>query len=415
MKKNILLASDNIYALINYYNKKIIKKSSKYNFFILVSDWLNSDDPIDKEWIRKIQYLKRKNYIKDFYIISKYKKLFFFTFLIVHKILSDLKKINFNKILYSNLSSIELKFIIEKIKKKDNSLLIGHSHGLILTNNLIKKKSIYLNFFYFRTYLKIAEFFLVILPREIRNFIFYGTSNIYFNFKKKYFPLLRVKSDYLISNRPLEVDIYKKYSNNDYKTYLIDELANCSCTSLSFKKKKLLVLLENKQVSLDYMINEYKNKILFLNKKFNFLAIDLKPHPRENTNFPNLLKKILLKENIKVNILPKNQVMLDIICNYKCLIGCSSQLMLDAVVSCSKIIVIGMLNLANRLSRNLSAKNRMGDFDGHCSGILWIDDLTNISNLRARDFIKSSIGLRKRNFQLGKNYKKVNINNLFDI
>ena len=54
MKKNILLASDNIYALINYYNKKIIKNSSKYNFYILVSDWLNSDDPIDKEWIRKL-------------------------------------------------------------------------------------------------------------------------------------------------------------------------------------------------------------------------------------------------------------------------------------------------------------------------------------------------------------------------
>lgn len=414
MKKNILLASDNIYALINYYNKKIIKNSSKYNFYILVSDWLNSDDPIDKEWIRKIQYLKKKKYIKNFYIISKYKKLFFFTSLIVHKVLSNLKKINFNKILYSNLSSIELKFIIKKIKKKDNSLLIAHSHGLILANNLIKKKNSYFNFFYFRTYLEIVEFFFI-LPREIRNFIFYKTLNIYFNFKKKYFPLLRIKYDYLISNRPLEIDFYKKYSNNDNKTLLIDELANCSCTSLSSKKKKLLVLLENKQVSKDYMINEYKNKIVFLHKKFNFFAIDLKPHPRENTNFSYLIKKILLKENIKVNILPKNQVMLDIICNYKCLIGCSSQLMLDAVVSCSKIIVIGMLNLADRLSRNLTAKNRMGDFHGYCSGILWIDDLKNFSNLTARDLIKLSISLRKRNFQFVKNYKKVNINNLFDI
>ena len=414
MKKNILLASDNIYALINYYNKKIIKNSTKYNFYILVPDWVNSDDPIDKEWIRKIQYLKKKKYIKNFFIISKYKKLFFFTFLNVHKVLSNFKKINFNKILYSNLSSIELKFIIKKIKKKDNSLLIAHSHGLILTNNLIKKKNSCFNFFYFRTYLEIVEFFLVVLPREIRNFVFYNTLNIYFNFKKKYFPLLRIKYDYLVSNRPLEVDIYKKYSNNDNKTLLIDELANCSCTSL-LSKKKLLVLLENKQVSRDYMINEYKNKILFLNKKFNFLAIDLKPHPRENTNFPNLLKKFLLKVNIMVNILPKNDAMLDIICNYKCLVGCSSQLMLDAVASCSKIIVIGMLNLADRLSRNLSAKNRMGDFNGYCSGILWIDDLKNVSNLSARDLIKLSIGLRKRNLQLVKNYKKVNINNIFDI
>ena len=89
--------------------------------------------------------------------------------------------------------------------------------------------------------------------------------------------------------------------------------------------------------------------------------------------------------------------------------------MLDAVASCSKIIVIGMLNLADRLSRNLSAKNRMGDFNGYCSGILWIDDLKNVSNLSARDLIKLSIGLRKRNLQLVKNYKKVNINNIFDI
>jgi len=280
---------------------------------------------------------------------------------------------------------------------------------------LIKKKSSFLQFFILSTYLEILKFFFINLPKEIRNIFFYSTVNIYFNFKEKYFTLFRVKLDYLISNRSLEIDLYKKYSNNGIKTLLINEIDKCCSNGSLSKKRKILVLLENKQVSLDYMIKEYKNKIIFLNKKFNFTSIDLKPHPRENTNFPNLLKEILFKENIQTNILLKNQVMLDTICNYECLIGCSSQLMLDAVATCNKIIVFGMLNLADRLSRNLSAKNRMGDFDGYCSGILWIDELKNVENLSDKDFNKLSIDLRKTKLQSIKKYKKVKINNLFDI
>ena len=48
-----------------------------------------------------------------------------------------------------------------------------------------------------------------------------------------------------------------------------------------------------------------------LNNIFKFSEIDIKPHPRDDTDICNELSKKLKKLNLKVNILEKNPLKID--------------------------------------------------------------------------------------------------------
>jgi hypothetical protein len=129
MKKNILIIGFPIYALLDFYKKKLEQNFLNYNFYIITDNI-----GISQEYFNELNLLKKKNIITDFCIIpSVYDKFFFKnfskirSFFIAKKYFFFLKKTNFNKIICSDFSKPEIRFIVNNLNNIYNSTIISIS------------------------------------------------------------------------------------------------------------------------------------------------------------------------------------------------------------------------------------------------------------------------------------------------
>ena len=117
MKKNILFIGFSSYSFLNFYEKLIIKNSKKFNIYIVT-------DYVEDFYTKRIENLKKRKIIKNFYYVNgcTSTRIFFKGFFQAHRVVSELKKVNFYKIVSSDFSKPEVEFIIKKLKKNCKSL-----------------------------------------------------------------------------------------------------------------------------------------------------------------------------------------------------------------------------------------------------------------------------------------------------
>ena len=145
--------------------------------------------------------------------------------------------------------------------------------------------------------------------------------------------------------------------------------------------------------------NEYVNNILKLAKVYNFDEIDIKPHPRDDSENSIKIKKNLLKHNYKVNILDKN-LQFENYCEYLVIMGVASTMLVNALNKCDKILSFGMLKLGQWTHKNPTPKYLVGEYEGFKSGIIWIDEIKNIEKLSKEDLFLYSESLRNKKSKL---------------
>lgn len=421
MKKNVLVIGGPIYALLDFYKKKLERSFLKYNFYI-VTDNIG----ISQEYFNELFLLKKKGVIIDFYIIPRVSDKTFFknfsrieAFFIAKNYLTFLEKVNFTKIICSDFINPEIRFIVNNLYKTYHSSIISISIHNFKLNEEIENSFLSLNYFtinikkFFQLitnihmfHLFIKDFFLNIIS------IFILQEKLIFLSNNRYFPLFHKKQYAIVSSKEMEIDAYLTRFNN-LKIFYLAEDTNCKCSNNIKYNKKLLILLdmtEHKEKYTDFMINSFLKNILLLNAKYDFSSIDIKNHPRDFSLNSEILRTKILQMRIKVKILNKNLFLNEDYCQYSCVLGTVSSIMISSVNQCKNILVLGILEIANKLFINPKPKNLTGDFKSFRSGIVWIEDTLNFSNLLFDDLLLLSKEIKNkkfiRNFQF-KNFEEL--------
>jgi hypothetical protein len=424
MKKNILIIGFPIYALLDFYKKKLELNFLNYNFYIITDS-----TGFSQEYFNELSLFKKKKIIADFFLIPSVNGNFFLkifskirSFLITKRYFFFLKKINFNKIICSDFSKPEITFIVNNLNNIYNSNIISISihnfklfneieYNFLSLNNFIItiKKVIQLRTNINRLYLYIQNLFINIAAIFIfqENIIYFGTN--------KYYPLYHKKLKALISNKEMEIYAYsKKFSN--LKIFNLSDDKNCKCPNIFKYNKKLLVVLEimeNKKQYTDFMIDKFLQNILFLNTKCKFSSIDIKIHPRDTSLNSERLKEKILLMGIKVKTLDKNSFLNEVYCQYSCVLGSISSIMISAINKCENILVFGILEIANKVCINPKPKNVSGDFKKFKSGIIWIEDTHNFYKLSVNELLAFSNKIKNEKYK--NNYQFKNFEDLLEL
>ena len=424
MKKNILIISFPIYALLDFYKKKLEQNFLNYNFYIITDN-----TGITHEYFNELSSLKKKKIIIDFFIIPNTVDKIFYkdfsrikSFLIAKKYYVFLKKINFTKIICSDFLRPEIRFIVNNLNNIYNSKIISISiHNFKLYNEIeynffslnnsiiIIKKIFQLRTNIQKFYLYIKDFFLNIIS------IFILQKNIIYFSNNKYFPLYHKKQYAMISSKEMEIEAYLKRFTN-LKIFYLSEDKNCQCVSNIKYNKKLLVVLEimqNKEKYKDFLIDKFLQNILLLNDKYKFSSVEIKNHPRDFSANSEVLKTKLILAGIQAKILNKNIFLSGDYCKYSCIIGSVSSVMISSINQCKKILVLGILDVANKVCINPKPKNLSGDFKNFKSGIIWVEDVPNFSNLSFNDLLFMSNKIKNKKFS--KNYLFKNFEELLEL
>ena len=408
MKKNILIIGFPLYALLDFYKNKLENYGSDYNFYIITDNI-----GITNEYFNELSFLKRSKKIIDFYIIpvSKDKIAFKYfykinSYFIAKKIFLNLENINFSKIFCTSYIKPEIRFILNKLNNiyspeifsisiSNFALYDGITFSFFSFNNfkiLIKK------IFQLRTNIRMALKFIENFLLSILSF-FIIREIIYLG-NRKYFALHYKKKYTLVSSKDFEIDSYLNKFNNLNIVYLSENF-DCKClNSVQYNKKLLIVLeqTENKKKYTNFIVENYFENVLLLNKKYKFCSVDIKPHPRDYTLTSNILMKKLINININTNVLGKNVFLNDKYCQYSSILGGVSSTMLSSLNQCKDIICFGILKVVNLTCIDPKPKNVTGDFKNFKSGIIWIEDIPNFINLSFEDLFLLSKVIKSKKF-----------------
>jgi hypothetical protein len=424
MKNNVLIIGFPIYALLDFYKKKLEQNFLNYNFYIITDNI-----GISQEYFNELSLLKKKKIITNFFLIpSVYDNLFFKnfskirSFFIAKKCFFSLKKTNFNKIICSDFSKPEIRFIVNNLNNIYNSTIISVSihnfklfkeieYNFLSLDNfiIIIKKIIQLRTNIKRLYLYIQNLFLNIISISIlqENFI-------YFN-KSEFFPLYHKKLKALVSNKEMEIYAYSRKFRN-LKIFNLSVDKSCKCpNNFKYNKKLLVVLeiLENKKQYANFMIDKFLHNILLLNTKFKFSSIDIKIHPRDTSLNSERLKEKILLMGIKVKTLDKNSFLSEAYCQYSCVLGSISSIMISAIDQCKNILVFGILEIANKVCINPKPKYVSGDVKNFKSGIIWIEDTPNFYKLSVNELLV--ISNKIKNEKNNNNFQFKNFEDLLEL
>ena len=404
LKKNILIFAIPTYAALDLYLDKISKYGLNYNFYFLLDN-----RGLSKQTFKQLEILKSKELIKDFFILPMVEDKFFF------KNFSQIKLFKFTKIIYRKIENIKFdviitssnietsaNYIIQKIKRKHNPVLIGLPvHNFKVSNELIdnwNQRFKFKNLIKVRTNFNlIINFFNIIITKIISLFIFRDLTILKIN--NENYPIYCDNLNFFISSNQSELFLYsRKYKN--LKTLYLQNDNYCKCEVK--KKNNLLVIpkvyLKNKKI-MDILVNEYVNNIIQLARVYNFDEIDIKPHPRDDSENCIRIKKDLLKHDYKVNILDKN-LQFENYCEYLAIMGVASTMLVNALNKCDKILSFGMLKLGQWTHKNPTPKYLVGEYEGFKSGIIWIDEIKNIEKLNKKDLFLYSESLRNKKSKL---------------
>jgi hypothetical protein len=411
MKKNILIIGFNHYSVINFFKRLFIINKNNLNFYIITSNG-------DQKYEKIFEELKSEKIIKNYFFtdINKSNNLRFYREIkllnSIKKINEELKKIQFDRIICSDFTHIEVKYLIENVKKiNPQTIIIGFN----LNSFKISEKIINSNFFCLRDIYAIRT-----ISRKIKFLSFHFMKNIilsliYFkkinkDFIRNYsYPLFYNEMDYIISNKPFEIHQYKKKFNN-IKIFFL----NCSheLPINIVNKKSLLVLLDivKNSESNQFLIKEYEMCIQLLVDKLNIDKVYLKPHPRDFTDNLVAVKKNI--RNCDFQTVPKELEVSSIICEHEYILGAGSAVMNDALNCCSNTKVFGMLNLGNKICRDPSVKVLLGDAYGFKSGIVWIEEHNYFKTMSCDEIIKLATN-QKRDRTISKE-KQIIYKNFFN-
>ena len=206
MKKNILIIGFPNYSLINFYGDLFLRDKDKFNFYIIT----NTID--DEEYKIKFDKLKAQQIIKEFFFIDIDKITNFNlrstlkSFNYIKKISKNFEEIKIHKIICSDFSHIEVKYLISNLKKINSNLeLIGFNHhSFKISEKAINLSSFRIrDLFKIRTNLKILNiYFLHFIKNIFFSIIYFGRINKNF-FLQIYYPLFHKDINYIISDKPL--------------------------------------------------------------------------------------------------------------------------------------------------------------------------------------------------------------------
>lgn len=400
MKKKILLISFPIYALLNFYEKYFRKYHEEYDFFVITNR-------INDLYFEKINKLKSEKKINDFFFLSPRNTNSFNisvaknSFSESKKISSALKDFEFEKIICSDFSSPEIKYIINNLSITQKTIIYSFNcHNYKFDNQLYENKII--NYLFKPRTLKNAIFrmFKKIMRYKLFPLLYYKYSFAEDSIHEEY-PLYSEKLNFLLTDKPYEFFRYKKNFNN----IDIDMLLNKN--NFDLLENKLFVLTEYLKTDNFYQfaLVEYANFINLLNKKFQFKEIYIKPHPRDESNFSEDLKIKLNLTNTRIK--KKTSNVSDYLGDFSCILGGSSAAMIEAINLNNSNLVFGMLNLSNRIVKNPGAKELMGDILNFKSGVFWIEDFLNFKKMSKDEVFEISKKLKKERFQGFSNTKNL--------
>jgi len=370
--KKILIIASNAYALGGIYSNlrfHFNDNSELYflsnNFFIIKENFYESLKKIDPDNLNNC-------YIYENYKVNNYQKLN--PILIkknLNEVIKKIKNIQFTEIIVSEYLSAETKYLLSKLIKKDTKLSFIDLHYIdyhliykyLLLDKKILKPRVNLRYFLHRIR---HEFHLKKIIKEnlfkIIEYFVFGFVTRRDNIKSY------IRKDHIIHKNKLPIKILSKlyllfnnYNEIYSKTYNLKKIDKeflkintCECLSHSNEKKHGLILvpffskgLKGDELDKLEEFNLYINKkIKFFNKEYKINSIYLKPHPRDKTNFVELLKSLLEKKNNGINFQISNEVFIDknFFCKFKFIFGVSS-LVRIATRYCQKILPITSFNL----------------------------------------------------------------------
>lgn len=397
LKKNILIFANPSYSLLDFYQVNLENLYKIYNFYLITDNTGLADYTLNE-----LEELKKNNKIIDYFTLSlskefsKNKNINYKKQLIeAKKIYETIKNIKFDFIFTSTNYEISLNYILQKLKKESQSKLIGLPvHNFKLKNHMVEKQNFYekiKKLLWIRTNLKK----IMIYVSEIF-FLFYSFLRfkeiVYAKNTNKNYPVYCNNLDFLVSKSYQEIFLYKKKFRN-LNTILLKDPNDCNCNF--DPQKKLLVIPKIKKRISNLLVKEYSKNILLLNKKFNFKCIDIKPHPRDDTNISEEIMSKIKNEVNQVNILEKNPKKINY-CNYSCILGFTSSMLKNSISQCNNVIPLAILDIGKWTNKDPKPKYLQGDFDNFKSGILWIEEIQNIENISSSDLKLLSSELRKK-------------------
>ncbi len=406
MKDNIIISwpahcfLENILPLLSNLNKK-------YNVYYLTENY-----DVPKVVLERLNNLKNNKYLSDFYVLPKYSNLFSL-YLSLQK-LTKLKNLNFK--LWITMSEISLyeKFIRDiilndKCKKIilwtqitylfENTILterlISNNNSIennFKTKKIIKPQSI--KKIFKKNIFQITSIIIKIMAgkyrrmrKEIKVYYLKLISNLlfkyYFNKKLKYGKydyLTQLGSgscDYILFTDKKEVKAHKRlFGKNNVE--LVEHTGRniCKCINKSKKENKVLVPLShpnNVDKIPDVELQIYLNALNITKEQTGINLYHLRPHPRENGNWPNYLCEFLNNHGIEAKVVTADYPIHEIICGYFGVIGESSCVLRDSANTCKFCFVIGIEKLSFHRYENPKF------VFGEGQNINWIDKYGNYS------------------------------------
>ena len=407
MKDNIIITwpahcfLENILPLLTNLNKK-------YNVY-----YFGEDFDVPNAVLKQLSYLKNKNLLSDYFILPNYSNIFFL-YSKLNK-LKNLKELDFK--IWISMSEISLleKFIRDillnnKCKKIiiwtqitylfENTLL---TEKLLSSKNIINKEIKAKKKLFFNDNIKkimtknIYQITIILISKlngkfrrikkEIKVFYLKKISNLlfklYFQKKLKYgkFDYLTQlgsgNSDIILFTDKKEVEAHKKLFKKDNIKLVQHTGRNiCQCKNKDKKKLKILIPLShpnNVDKIPDHELEIYLQALKITKKHTGINEFHLRPHPRENGNWPNYLSNFLKNNEINSTVVSADHPIHQIICDYYGVIGESSCVLRDAANSCKFCFVIGIEKLS--FHRYENPKYVFGEGQN----INWIDKYGNYS------------------------------------
>ena len=404
-KKNIIITwpahcfMENILPIINQIHEK-------YNIYYMTVDY---DTP--KSLISELEKLKKKQYLKEFYLVPKSNKVLK-QIKFLNKLL-NLKSLNFNVWLTMSETQLNEKFIKDNLLTNKCKKIILWTQitylfeNILLTKKLISQSDIETKYKKEKNYIKknyikeILKKNIPLTPTKIFILIFNKFYSLYKKLRKKIkLTLLDIQSrllykiyfnkylnkgrydgltqlgsgemDYILFTDAKEVNAHSNLFKNT-KVELVNHTGRnlCKCTSKKIKKIKKILTPLSHPINVDFIpqdeLDQYLNAFLIAKNEISFDEIHLRPHPRDRGNWSHYLNNFLKKNGINSKVVDTVEPIHSIICEYVGVIGESSCVLRDAANSCKFCFVLGIEKLS--LHRYENPKFVFGEGQN----INWID------------------------------------------
>lgn len=355
MKKIITVIWGNPYSL--YSLEGLLKKlSEKYEINIILTSIYNAE--------RTKNFFSNKSYIKSFKLIYFDTLADIFSYIKIYNLKKFINESNL--ILTGDEREPYSKILIHKIINKKIPVLVYWIHSSYFLDHEEFCKN-YINNIYSLTFNqkkekritknltnKIAK--LLIIKQGLNLFIKF----IYRSIKSRFLRLLKVlqniiinkfflseinftrldyvtnvgsgNADYYLFLTDFEVEAFKKFTSNK-NIYL----TNHPHEFLNFEKVKNndFIFVSNVFINQDILENEYVEEIMesfiFLRNKYGSSNIKFKIHPRDNGTWYKEVEKKLIKEKFKVEIIPKETTLIEVIRSHNIFVGHLSASTLDII------------------------------------------------------------------------------------